>query len=149
MARKGNPISVRLYLNRSSDSSWFSDYYYGKLVYQNVNLRSYFGSPPTTKVSLGRCIILHFSKRTFIHFFLPHGRRRLKRRKKNQTRKGEGIRESGADQVSSFKRQYRRRTKQSERPGGREKSRVDQARRPGEGKRNQDLAEKEGRLWIP
>ncbi|GMQ07457.1 hypothetical protein CsSME_00051635 [Camellia sinensis var. sinensis] len=25
MARKGNPISVRLYLNRSSDSSQFSD----------------------------------------------------------------------------------------------------------------------------
>jgi hypothetical protein len=44
-------------------------YYYGKLVYQNVNLRSYFRSPPTTKVSLGRCVILHFSKRTFIHSF--------------------------------------------------------------------------------
>jgi len=25
MARKGNPISVRLGLNRSSDSSWFSE----------------------------------------------------------------------------------------------------------------------------
>jgi hypothetical protein len=25
MARKGNPISVRLDLNRSSDSSWFSE----------------------------------------------------------------------------------------------------------------------------
>ena len=44
-------------------------YYYGKLMYQNVNLRSYFRSPPTTKVSLGRCVILHFSKRTFIHSF--------------------------------------------------------------------------------
>ena len=68
-----------------------SIYYYGKLVYQNVNLRSYFGSPPTTKVSLGRCIILHFSKRTFIHFFLPHGRRRLKRRKKTRPGKGKGF----------------------------------------------------------
>nr|UZG92015.1 ribosomal protein S3 [Salix udensis] len=95
MARKGNPISVRLYLNRSSDSSRFitidSIYYYGKLVYQNVNLRSYLGSPPTTKVSLGRCIILHFSKRIFIHFFLPHGRRRLKRRKKTRPGKGKGF----------------------------------------------------------
>uniref|UniRef100_A0A6N2K2P6 Ribosomal protein S3 n=1 Tax=Salix viminalis TaxID=40686 RepID=A0A6N2K2P6_SALVM len=68
-----------------------SIYYYGKLVYQNVNLRSYLGSPPTTKVSLGRCIILHFSKRIFIHFFLPHGRRRLKRRKKTRPGKGKGF----------------------------------------------------------
>ncbi|KAL0294880.1 UNVERIFIED_CONTAM: hypothetical protein Scaly_3114100 [Sesamum calycinum] len=57
--------------------------------------------------------------------------------------------ESRADRVSSFKRRYRRRTKQSERPGVGEKSRVDQARRSGEAKRNQDLAEKEARLWIP
>ena len=56
------------------------------------------------------------------------------------------IRESRADRVSSFKRRYRRRTKRSERLGGKEKSRVDQARRPGEGKRNQDLAEKEATL---
>jgi hypothetical protein len=34
MVQKVNPISVRLKLNRSSDSSWFSDYYYGKLLYQ-------------------------------------------------------------------------------------------------------------------
>lgn len=47
--------------------------------------------------------------------------------------------------MSSFKRRYRRRTKRSERPGGREKSRVDQARRPGEAKRNPDLAEKKQR----
>nr|YP_011002878.1 ribosomal protein S3 [Eucalyptus camaldulensis]WPR14104.1 ribosomal protein S3 [Eucalyptus camaldulensis] len=85
MARKGNPISVRLDLNRSSDSSWFSDYYYGKSVYQDVNLRSYFGSirPPTRLTfgfRLGRCIILHFPKRTFLHFFLPHRPRRKKSR---------------------------------------------------------------------
>ncbi|CAI9119095.1 ribosomal protein S3 (mitochondrion) [Oldenlandia corymbosa var. corymbosa] len=94
MARKGNPISVRLDLNRSSDSSWFS-YYYGKLVYQDVNLRSYFGSirPPTRLTfgfRLGRCIILHFPKRTFIHFFLPRRPRRLKRRKKYRRRKEKG-----------------------------------------------------------
>nr|ARX11100.1 ribosomal protein S3 [Luronium natans] len=76
MARKGNPISVRLAMNRSPDSSWFSDYYYGKLVYQDVNLRSYFGSirPPTISTfgfRLGRCLLLHFPKGTFIHFFLP------------------------------------------------------------------------------
>nr|YP_009675924.1 ribosomal protein S3 [Ptilidium ciliare]QDE12719.1 ribosomal protein S3 [Ptilidium ciliare]QIA60104.1 ribosomal protein S3 [Ptilidium ciliare var. pulcherrimum] len=72
MAQKVNPISVRLNLNRSSDSSWFSDYYYGKLLYQDLNFRDYFGSirPPTGNTfgfRLGRCIIHHFPKRTFIH----------------------------------------------------------------------------------
>nr|UHJ18927.1 ribosomal protein S3 [Aragoa cleefii] len=100
MARKGNPISVRLDLNRSSDSSWFSDYYYGKSVYQDLNLRSYFGSirPPTRLTfgfRLGRCIILHFPKRTFISFFLPRPprglkRRRLKRREKSRPGKAKG-----------------------------------------------------------
>uniref|UniRef100_UPI003001AB34 ribosomal protein S3 n=1 Tax=Chenopodium acuminatum TaxID=240043 RepID=UPI003001AB34 len=89
MARKGNPISVRLDLNRSSDSSWFSDYYFGKLVYQDINLRSYFGSirPPTRLTfgfRLGRCIIIHFQKRTFINFFLPRGPQRRKQRKKSR-----------------------------------------------------------------
>nr|AMC33102.1 ribosomal protein S3 [Viola bicolor] len=92
MARKGNPISVRKNLNRSSDSSRFSDYYYGKSVYQDVNLRSYFGSirPPTRLTfgfRLGRCIIIHFPKRTFINFFLP---RRLKGRKKTRPGKKKG-----------------------------------------------------------
>nr|YP_009498129.1 ribosomal protein S3 [Senna tora]AWW13931.1 ribosomal protein S3 [Senna tora] len=97
MARKGNPISVRLDLNRSSDSSRFSDYYYAKLVYQDVNLRSYFGSirPPTRLTfgfRLGRCIIIHFPKRTFIHFFLPRRPRRLKRREKSRPGKEKGRR---------------------------------------------------------
>ncbi|CAN6462390.1 unnamed protein product [Victoria cruziana] len=116
MPRKGNPISVRLDLNRSSDSSRFicagewkplrkkqlfprltieSIYYYGKSVYQDVNLRSYFGSirPPTRLTfgfRLGRCIILHFPKRTFIHFFLPCRPRRLKRHDKSRPRKDFG-----------------------------------------------------------
>lgn len=73
-----------------------SIYYYGKLVYQDVNLRSYFGSirPPTRLTfgfRLGRCIILHFPKRTFIHFFLPRRPRRLKRRDKSRPgKKGKG-----------------------------------------------------------
>ncbi|KAJ6970282.1 hypothetical protein NC653_034773 [Populus alba x Populus x berolinensis] len=46
-----------------------SIYYYGKLVYPNVNLRFYFRSPPTTKISLDRCVILYFSKKKF--FFFP------------------------------------------------------------------------------
>ncbi|RWV95994.1 hypothetical protein BHE74_00000747, partial [Ensete ventricosum] len=59
-----------------------SIYYYGKSVYQDINLRSYFGSirPPTIFTfgfRLGRCIILHFPKRTFIHFFLPRRPLRL------------------------------------------------------------------------
>nr|YP_010990234.1 ribosomal protein S3 [Pontederia crassipes]WOW96094.1 ribosomal protein S3 [Pontederia crassipes] len=95
MARKGNPISVRLDLNRSSDPSRFSDYYYGKSVYQDVNLRSYFGSirPPeilTFGFRLGRCILLHFPKRTFIHFFLPRRPLRLKRRDKSRYGKEKG-----------------------------------------------------------
>nr|YP_010542179.1 ribosomal protein S3 [Pulsatilla chinensis]YP_010542199.1 ribosomal protein S3 [Pulsatilla chinensis]YP_010690169.1 ribosomal protein S3 [Pulsatilla dahurica]YP_010690209.1 ribosomal protein S3 [Pulsatilla dahurica]UYG19641.1 ribosomal protein S3 [Pulsatilla chinensis]UYG19661.1 ribosomal protein S3 [Pulsatilla chinensis]WBU13008.1 ribosomal protein S3 [Pulsatilla dahurica]WBU13048.1 ribosomal protein S3 [Pulsatilla dahurica] len=94
MARKGNPISVRLDLNRSSDPSRFSDYY-GKSVYQDVNLRSFFGSirPPTRLTfgfRLGRCIIIHFPKRTFIHFFLPRRPRRLKRRYKSRPGKKKG-----------------------------------------------------------
>nr|BCT42981.1 ribosomal protein S3 [Musa ornata] len=89
MARKGNPISVRLDLNRSSDPSRFSDYYYSKSVYQDVNLRSYFGSirPPTIWTfgfRLGRCIILHFPKRTFMHFFLPRRPLRLKQPAKSR-----------------------------------------------------------------
>ncbi|XBH64951.1 hypothetical protein VPH35_118622 [Triticum aestivum] len=102
MARKGNPISVRLDLNRSSDPSRGSShgsvtidsiYYYGKSLYQDVNLRSYFSSiRPPTKLALGfrlgRCIILHFPKRTFIHFFLPGRSPRLKRKKDKKSRPG-------------------------------------------------------------
>nr|QSV10449.1 ribosomal protein S3 [Prunus avium] len=95
MARKGNPMSVRLDLNRSSDSSRFSIYYYGKSVYQDVNLRSYFGSirPPTRLTfgfRLGTCIIINFPKRTFIHFFLPRRPRRLKRHEKSRPGKEKG-----------------------------------------------------------
>jgi len=72
-----------------------SIYYYGKSLYQDVNLRSYFGSirPPTRLTfgfRLGRCIILHFPKRTFIHFFLPRRPRRLKRREKSKPGKEKG-----------------------------------------------------------
>lgn len=77
LAQKVNPISVRLNLNRSSDSSWFSDHYHGIFVYQDVNLRDYFDSirPPTRRnpfgFRLGRCILHHSPKSTFIHLFLP------------------------------------------------------------------------------
>ncbi|XP_061368136.1 small ribosomal subunit protein uS3m-like [Gastrolobium bilobum] len=72
-----------------------SIYYYGKLVYQDVNLRSYFGSirPParlTFGFRLGRCILIHFPKRTFIHFFLPRRPQRLKRRAKSRPGKKKG-----------------------------------------------------------
>lgn len=72
-----------------------SIYYYGKLLYQDVNLRSYFSSirPPTRLTfgfRLGRCIILHFPKRTFIHFFLPRRPLRLKRRDKSRPGKDKG-----------------------------------------------------------
>ncbi|KAI3953173.1 hypothetical protein MKX01_042168 [Papaver californicum] len=85
MGRKGNPIAVRLDVNRKSDSSWFSDYYYGKLVCQDVNLRSYLGSirPPTKKTfgfRLGKCIIQHFPKVTVVHNFLPQRPKALDRK---------------------------------------------------------------------
>ena len=72
-----------------------SIYYYSKSVYQDVNLRSYFSSirPPTILTfgfRLGRCIILHFPKRTFIHFFLPRRPLRLKRRDKSRPGKEKG-----------------------------------------------------------
>ena len=68
-----------------------SIYYYGKSLYQDVNLRSYFSSiRPPTKLALGfrlgRCIILHFPKRTFIHFFLPGRSPRLKRKQDKKSR---------------------------------------------------------------
>lgn len=65
-------------------------------MYQDVNLRSYFGSiqrPPTILTfgfRLGRCIILHFPKRTFIHFFIPRRPLRLKRRDKSRPGKAKG-----------------------------------------------------------
>ena len=83
--------------NGSSHSGVTIDsiYYYGKSVYQDLNLRSYFGSirPPTSLTfgfRLGRCIIIHFPKRTFIHFFLPRRPRRLKRREKTRPGKEKG-----------------------------------------------------------
>ncbi|KAL9426534.1 hypothetical protein AB3S75_033340 [Citrus x aurantiifolia] len=140
MARKGNPISLRMYLNHSSYSSWFSDYYYSQLVYQDVNLRSYFGSicPPTRLTfgfHLGRCIILHFPKRTFIHFFFP---RQLKRCKKTRPGKEKGrwwtfgkVRLIGCLHSSDDTEEERNEVKGW---GGKEKSRVDQARRLEEAK---------------
>ncbi|CAN4093592.1 unnamed protein product [Withania somnifera] len=84
-------------LNKSMGSLVTIDsiYYYGKSVYQDVNARSYFGSirPPTRLTfgfRLGRCIIIHFPKRTFIHFFLPRRPRRPKRREKSGPVKEKG-----------------------------------------------------------
>ena len=70
-----------------------SIYYFGKSLYQDVNLRSYLSSiRPPTKLAfgfrLGRCIILHFPKRTFIHFFLP-GRSSLQKNKNKNKKKKE------------------------------------------------------------
>jgi small subunit ribosomal protein S3 len=72
-----------------------SIYYYGKSLYQDANFRSYFSSirPPTRLTfgfRLGRCIILHFPKRTFIHLFLPSRTLRLKWCDKSRPRKDKG-----------------------------------------------------------
>ena len=74
MAQKVNPIAVRLNFNRFSDSNWFSDYYYSKLVYQDLNFRQYLNSikqPNANKLGFrtAKCIIHHFPKRSLIHLF--------------------------------------------------------------------------------
>nr|ADO33971.1 ribosomal protein S3 [Athrotaxis laxifolia] len=96
MGRRVNPISVRLQLNRSSDSSRFSDYdcNHGEPVYRDVNLIVYFGSIrlPTRRgktfgFRLGRCILHHSPKRTFIHLFPPRRKRRRRQRGRSRPRK--------------------------------------------------------------
>jgi len=74
MGQKVNPVAVRLNFNRFSDSSWFSDYYYSKLLYQDLNFRQYLSSiKPPSASKLGfrkaKCIIHHFPKRSLIHLF--------------------------------------------------------------------------------
>jgi ribosomal protein S3 len=73
-----NPIAVRLGFNRSPDSSWFSDYYYATLLYQDLNLKDYLNSirPPTGNqlgFRTGRCTIHHYPKRSLIHLFCLTG----------------------------------------------------------------------------
>lgn len=74
MAQKVNPIAVRLNFNRFSDSSWFSDYYYSSLLYQDIITRQYLTSmkePKANKlgVRIGKCIIHHYPKRSLFHVF--------------------------------------------------------------------------------
>jgi small subunit ribosomal protein S3 len=74
MSQKVNPIAVRLRFNRSSDSSWFSDYYYSTLLYQDLNFREYLNSirqPTANKLGfrLAKCVIHHYPKRSLIHLF--------------------------------------------------------------------------------
>ncbi|GJT92626.1 ribosomal protein S3 [Tanacetum coccineum] len=96
LARNQTPaarLSTSCFAGRSA-GALFSNQNNSEL-YQDVNLRSYFGSirPPTRLTfgfRLGRCIILHFPKRTFIHFFLPRRPRRQKRREKSRPGKGKG-----------------------------------------------------------
>jgi len=75
MAQKVNQISFRLKLNRSSNSSWFNDYYYGKLFYQDVNFIYYFSLKHIPIGNMfGFClnsfITHHFLKgHLFVYFF--------------------------------------------------------------------------------
>lgn len=80
MSQKVNPLAVRLRLNRHQDSSWFSDYYYSKLLYEDLNFREYLISikqPTANKLGFrpSRSIIHFFPKKTRIHLFClgrPH-----------------------------------------------------------------------------
>lgn len=74
MSQKVNPIAVRLRLNRIPDSSWFSDYYYSKLLYQDLNFREYvikIRGPSSNKLGFrpGKCIIHLSPKKTRINLF--------------------------------------------------------------------------------
>ena len=74
MAQKVNPIAVRLGLNRSSESSWFSDYYYTTLFYKDLNCKHFLSSirQPSGKklgVRIARCVIHHYPKRSVLHLF--------------------------------------------------------------------------------
>nr|QKE23431.1 ribosomal protein S3 [Clerodendrum yunnanense] len=110
--------------------------FYGQSFYQDLHLQSYFGEihPPTRKrfgFRLGRCTILHFPKRTCIHFFLPRRPRHLKRRKKERPEKGQRKRKlkvgclDGTEQkevrgrgVESIRRGIPRKMDKKRRPGG-------------------------------
>jgi hypothetical protein len=74
MALQVNLISVRLKLNCNSNSSWFNDYNYGKLLYQDINFIDYFSSirlpiGNTFDFHFNSFITHHFPKRTFIQVF--------------------------------------------------------------------------------
>jgi ribosomal protein S3 len=74
MAQKVNPLAVRLGVNRGADSCWFSDYYYATLLSQDLNLREYLltvtnRAAGTQGFRPGRCVIHHYPKNSFVHFF--------------------------------------------------------------------------------
>jgi hypothetical protein len=82
MAQKVNPIAVRLGFNRNSDSSWFSDYYYATLFYQDYHVRNYLNcikQPSGTKLGfrLAKCIIHHYPKKSCIHLFCLGSKRQI------------------------------------------------------------------------
>ena len=138
-----------------------SIYYYGKSLYQDVNLRSYFGSirPPTRLTfgfRLGRCLILHFPKRTFIHLFLPRRPRRLKRREKSRPgkKKKKGGRWWAFGKVGPIGCLHSSDDTEKERNEVRGRETGKRAESIGLDDRekknaNLDLAEKEATLWIP
>jgi Ribosomal protein S3, C-terminal domain len=74
MAQKVNPIAVRLGLNRKSDSSWFSDFYYATLFFQDYHLRNSLNSLKQSSgnrlgLRTAKCIIHHYPKKSSIHLF--------------------------------------------------------------------------------
>jgi ribosomal protein S3 len=88
MAQKVNPIAVRLGLNRSSESSWFSDYYYTTLFYKDLNCKHFLSSirQPSGKklgVRIARCVIHHYPKRSVFHLFCLTNKGRVKAIERN------------------------------------------------------------------
>lgn len=72
MGQKTNPISLRLNINRSFESSWFADnsFEYGKLLHQDLKIRQYVKSLfQYIGIQTGRINIQIFSKKLVIHYF--------------------------------------------------------------------------------
>ena len=72
MGQKVNPISLRLeHTNRSFDNSWYSNYFYKKLITRDVSLQIFFNNfLKTLKLPTGRYSIQHFQKKTQVYHFL-------------------------------------------------------------------------------
>ena len=76
MGQKVNPISLRLqYTNRHFDNSWYSDYFYKKLITKDILLQTYFDNfLKLIKLPSGRYSIQHLQKNSQIFHFICYSK---------------------------------------------------------------------------
>lgn len=86
MGQKVNPISLRLPINRSVDSSWFSDAYNTKLMVQYIHLQKYIESlfHLAPNLTLGRFFVDVFPKKWILSCFIHEKRNFITRINRNQ-----------------------------------------------------------------